>query len=214
MVTPARSCPLPSPPGRMPTSAGRAASAAVSPCCRPPYSRIPSPTWPVRRSPARMCRRARAAPRSRPELRLPPPDSDPFFQYISPLFCKPVEASMKRAPLWRALAALAVIATSLFLVFTMTPRLGLDLRGGTQLVFETMDSKTVKADAEAADRTLDVLQRRADALGVVDPTLVRSGEKRIIVELPGLLDSSKAAEVIGKTAQLSFHAVTGVAEPG
>lgn len=121
---------------------------------------------------------------------------------------------MSRAPVWRAVAALAVIATSLYLVFTMTPRLGLDLRGGTQLVFETMDSPTVKADSAAADRTLEVLHRRADALGVVDPTLVRSGEKRIIVELPGVLDSRKAAEVIGKTAQLSFHAVTGQAQPG
>ncbi|GIH71357.1 protein translocase subunit SecD [Sphaerimonospora thailandensis] len=119
---------------------------------------------------------------------------------------------MSRAPLWRALAALAVIASSLLLALTMAPRLGLDLRGGTQLVFETKDTPTVKADAESTDRALDVLRRRADALGVVDPTLVRSGEKRIIVELPGVLDPREAAKVIGKTAQLNFHAVLGVAE--
>ncbi|MFC5818050.1 protein translocase subunit SecD [Nonomuraea harbinensis] len=121
---------------------------------------------------------------------------------------------MSRAPLWRALAAFAVIATSLVLALTMAPRLGLDLRGGTQLVFETRDSPTMKADSEATDRALDVLRRRADALGVVDPTLVRSGEQRIIVELPGVLDPEQAAEVIGKTAQLSFHAVKGVAQEG
>ncbi|MFD9945985.1 protein translocase subunit SecD [Nonomuraea sp. NPDC059023] len=121
---------------------------------------------------------------------------------------------MSRAPLWRAVAALAVIATSLFLAFTMSPRLGLDLRGGTQLVFEARDSPTVKADAAATDRALQVLQRRADALGVVDPTLVRSGEKRIIVELPGVLDPRKAADVIGRTAQLSFHAVQGLDSTG
>ncbi|KAA9378474.1 protein translocase subunit SecD [Microbispora cellulosiformans] len=121
---------------------------------------------------------------------------------------------MSRAPLWRAVAALAVIATSLLLALTMAPRLGLDLRGGTQLVFETRDSPTVKADADATDRALDVLRRRADALGVVDPTLVRSGEKRIIVELPGVLDPREAAEVIGKTAQLNFHPVLGPAGDG
>ncbi|WP_327045602.1 protein translocase subunit SecD [Microbispora sp. NBC_01189] len=121
---------------------------------------------------------------------------------------------MSRAPLWRAVAALAVIATSLLIALTMAPRLGLDLRGGTQLVFETKDSPTVKADADATDRALDVLRRRADALGVVDPTLVRSGEKRIIVELPGVLDPREAAEVIGKTAQLNFHPVLGPAEDG
>ena len=68
---------------------------------------------------------------------------------------------MSRAPLWRALAAFAVIATSLFLAFSTEPRLGLDLRGGTQLVFEARDSPTVTADAEATDRALDVLRRRA-----------------------------------------------------
>mgnify|MGYP001161697603 CR=1 FL=1 len=121
---------------------------------------------------------------------------------------------MKRAPLWRALAACAVIAISVIISFTNSPRLGLDLRGGTQLVFETKDSPKVKADAAATDRAINVLRQRADALGVVDPTLVRSGERRIIVELPGVLDPRQAAEVIGRTAQLSFHAVLGTAEEG
>ncbi|MBF8186389.1 protein translocase subunit SecD [Nonomuraea sp. K274] len=116
---------------------------------------------------------------------------------------------MSRAPFWRAVTALAVIAISSALALTIAPRLGLDLRGGTQLVFETKDSPTVKADAAATDRALDVLRQRADALGVVDPTLVRSGERRIIVELPGVLDPRQAAEVIGKTAQLAFHPVLG-----
>ncbi|WP_188197325.1 protein translocase subunit SecD [Nonomuraea sp. SYSU D8015] len=121
---------------------------------------------------------------------------------------------MFRAPFWRAVAALAVIAISLALALTTAPRLGLDLRGGTQLVFEAKDSPTVKADSAATDRALDVLRQRADALGVVDPTLVRSGERRIIVELPGVLDPRQAADVIGRTAQLAFHPVTGAAEAG
>ncbi|MFC5166742.1 protein translocase subunit SecD [Nonomuraea angiospora] len=116
---------------------------------------------------------------------------------------------MYRAPVWRAVTALAVIAISLILALVSAPRLGLDLRGGTQLVFETRDSPTVKADSAATDRALDVLRQRADALGVVDPTLVRSGERRIIVELPGVLDPRQAAEVIGRTAQLAFHPVLG-----
>ncbi|WP_327581733.1 protein translocase subunit SecD [Nonomuraea sp. NBC_00507] len=120
---------------------------------------------------------------------------------------------MYRAPVWRAVAALVVIAISLALALTTAPRLGLDLRGGTQLVFEAKNSPTVKADAAATDRALDVLRQRADALGVVDPTLVRSGEKRIIVELPGVLDPRQAAEVIGRTAQLAFHPVLGAGDP-
>jgi len=120
---------------------------------------------------------------------------------------------MSRAPVVRAVAAFVVIATSLFIALTMSPRLGLDLRGGTQLVLETRDSPTVKADAAATDRTLEVLRRRADGLGVADAPLARSGERRIIVELPGVQDPTKAAEVIGKTAQLTFHPVISVPDP-
>jgi SecD/SecF fusion protein len=96
---------------------------------------------------------------------------------------------------------------------TNQPRLGLDLRGGTQITLETQDSPTTEADAEATDRTLAVLRGRVDALGVAEPTLVRSGENRIIVELPGLDDPTEAARVIGRTAQLSFHPVVNVVGP-
>jgi SecD/SecF fusion protein len=122
------------------------------------------------------------------------------------------EASVSRSTLIRTLLALAVLAVSSYVVLTASPRLGLDLRGGTQIVLETRDSPTVQADAESTDRALEVLRRRVDALGVAEPALARSAEQRIIVELPGVLDPREAAEVIGRTAQLTFHPVLGVAE--
>ncbi|MZD09786.1 protein translocase subunit SecD [Streptomyces sp. SID5785] len=114
-------------------------------------------------------------------------------------------------PLWRALIALAVISASLAIALTQSARLGLDLRGGTQIVLETKDASDTdtKADAESTDRALEVLRRRVDALGVAEPTLSRSGERRIIVELPGVQDPREAAEVIGRTARLTVHPVTG-----
>ncbi|MEO3977944.1 protein translocase subunit SecD [Streptomyces sp. CAU 1734] len=112
-----------------------------------------------------------------------------------------------RATLWRALFALAVIAVSVFTALTVPPKLGLDLRGGTRIVLETRDSPTVRADAAATDRALEVLRQRVDALGVAEPSLARSGERRIVVELPGVRDPREAAEVIGRTAQLTFHPV-------
>ena len=107
----------------------------------------------------------------------------------------------------RALLSLIVLAASTYLLLTTTPRLGLDLRGGTQIVLETRDSPTAEADADATDRTLEVLRRRVDALGVAEPMLARSGDNRIVVELPGLQDPAEAVAVIGRTAQLSFHPV-------
>lgn len=117
-----------------------------------------------------------------------------------------------RSALWRALLALAVVALSLWITLTTPPRLGLDLRGGTRIVLQTEDGPTVRADAAATDRALEVLRKRVDGLGVAEPSLARSGERRIVVELPGLRDPRQAAEVIGRTAQLTFHAVTGEAQ--
>ncbi|MFB7275714.1 protein translocase subunit SecD [Streptomyces hydrogenans] len=115
------------------------------------------------------------------------------------------------AVLRRALLALAVVALALWTALTTQPRLGLDLRGGTRIVLETQDAPGLRADAEATDRALEVLRKRVDGLGVAEPSLARSGENRIVVELPGLRDPREAAEVIGRTAQLTIHAVTGAA---
>ncbi|WP_267241807.1 protein translocase subunit SecD [Streptomyces sp. PR69] len=109
--------------------------------------------------------------------------------------------------LWRALVALAVVAGSLFFALTVPARLGLDLRGGTRIVLETQDTPAVRADAAATERTLEVLRGRVDALGVAEPSLTRSGERRIVVELPGVQDPREAAETIGRTAQLTIHPV-------
>jgi SecD/SecF fusion protein len=114
---------------------------------------------------------------------------------------------VNRSSLVRALFAFLVLAASTYTVLTAKPELGLDLRGGTQIVLETSDSPTAKANAENTDKALEVLRRRIDALGVAEPSVTRQGERRIIVELPGVQDPREAAEVIGKTAQLSFHEV-------
>jgi SecD/SecF fusion protein len=108
--------------------------------------------------------------------------------------------------------AVAVLALSVLFVVTKSPRLGLDLRGGTQIVLESRDSITVKADRESTGQTLEVLRRRVDALGVSEPAIAQSGERRIIAELPGVQDPRRAAAVLGRTAQLTFHPVLSTAD--
>ncbi|SCK06791.1 protein translocase subunit SecD [Streptomyces sp. WMMB 322] len=121
---------------------------------------------------------------------------------------------MTRANKVRAVIALAVMALAAIISVTQQPRLGIDLRGGTQIVLETRDSESAKATPSATDDTMEVLRRRVDALGVAEPNLVRSGDNRIIVELPGLQDPREATEVLGRTAQLTFHPVEGAPQPG
>src|SRR3954453_1279937 len=116
---------------------------------------------------------------------------------------------MSRASQVRALLALPGPALSAFFAHPPDPRLGLDLRGGTQIVLETQDSPTTKANKTSTDRALEVLRRRVDALGVAEPSLARAGDRRIVVELPGVQDPREAADKIGRTAQLTFHPVLG-----
>ncbi|MGN9911020.1 protein translocase subunit SecD [Phytohabitans sp. LJ34] len=114
---------------------------------------------------------------------------------------------MSRANAARAVLALVVIVVSGWLIAVRPARLGLDLRGGTQIVLETRDGELAKATAETTDEAVEVLRRRVDALGLSEPTLARAGERRIIVELPGVSDPRQATEVIGRTAQLTFRPV-------
>ncbi|RSM48447.1 protein translocase subunit SecD [Actinoplanes sp. ATCC 53533] len=118
---------------------------------------------------------------------------------------------MSRATAVSAFLALVVLVVSGWLVATRPARLGLDLRGGTQIVLQTRDGAQTRADATTTDQAMEVLRRRVDELGVAEPTLVRSGDRRIIVELPGVTDAREAAEVIGRTAQLTFRPVLGPA---
>ncbi|MFF7679614.1 protein translocase subunit SecD [Actinacidiphila glaucinigra] len=118
---------------------------------------------------------------------------------------------MTRATRVRALLALVAVALSLYVAATVPVRLGLDLRGGTQIVLETRSTPSAPAGAEATARTVEVLRGRIDALGVAEPAIAQSGDHRIIVELPGVEDPAQAAAVLGRTAQLTFHAVLGTA---
>jgi SecD/SecF fusion protein len=120
---------------------------------------------------------------------------------------------VKRKSIWRAVLALLVLAGSAALVGTQPIRLGLDLRGGTQIVLEAQDTEEESVTSDTVGRTLEVLRRRVDQLGVSEPTLQESGDRRIIVELPGVTDPEEALEVIGRTAQLTFHPVLGTPRP-
>ena len=84
---------------------------------------------------------------------------------------------------------------------------GIDLAGGSELVFEPgEDAKNVtEADLEAAQ---EVLRTRLEAQGYPEAIVSKYGENRIKVEIPGK-DVSGAEELLGKTAKLSFVDYTG-----
>jgi preprotein translocase subunit SecD len=90
-------------------------------------------------------------------------------------------------------------------------KLGLDLAGGSHLVFEADMSKIpLEQRSTAIAGARDVIERRVNLFGVSEPSVQTSkfeGRDRIIVDLPGVTDTKKAVELIGKTAQLQFMEV-------
>ena len=114
---------------------------------------------------------------------------------------------MAKVSRWRLFWTVVSIGAAVYIVLSNPVNLGLDLRGGTQIVLEAQDTAEVTVDSEVTSRTLEVLRRRVDAFGVAEPTLQLSGDRRIIIEMPGVEDPDEALEVIGRTAQLTFHPV-------
>jgi len=88
-------------------------------------------------------------------------------------------------------------------------RLGLDLLGGTHLVYEADLSQI--GDLEAGDAmqgVRDVVERRVNFFGVSEPLVQVSGNNRLIVELAGISDVNQAIELIGETPFLEFREET------
>jgi preprotein translocase subunit SecD len=63
----------------------------------------------------------------------------------------------------------------------------------------------------AINQALEKIRNRVDAFGVSEPSIIRQGANRIVVQLPGLDDPKRAIELIGRTAQLEFKLVESLA---
>lgn len=91
-------------------------------------------------------------------------------------------------------------------------RLGLDLQGGTHLVYHVDMSQVGEKDkASALEGVRDVIERRVNVFGVSEPLVQTSnsgGENRLVVELAGISDVNKAINMIGETPLLEFKEKT------
>jgi protein-export membrane protein SecD len=87
-------------------------------------------------------------------------------------------------------------------------KLGLDLQGGMHIVLEVDDSALDdNSKKDAPDRVMEILRNRIDQFGVAEPVIQRQGDKRIIVQLPGLEDPERARGLIAQAAFLEFRIV-------
>jgi len=66
---------------------------------------------------------------------------------------------------------------------------------------------------QVMDQSIEVVRRRIDELGTREPTIERSGEDRILVQVPGLQDPGRLKAMLGKTAKMTFRLVDEQADP-
>ncbi|HEV2062067.1 MAG TPA: hypothetical protein VGR12_04375, partial [Solirubrobacteraceae bacterium] len=104
------------------------------------------------------------------------------------------------------LVVAGLLIGSFLVINSKDTKLGLDLRGGVELMYEASPTpQQPTLDAEAIERTLDVMRERVDRLGVAEPEIQRSGNNQINVGLPDVENAEEAEEQVGKVAQLYFY---------
>jgi SecD/SecF fusion protein len=84
-------------------------------------------------------------------------------------------------------------------------RLGLDLKGGVELIYQAKPTAQAKVTPESLEQAIDIMRKRVDQLGVAQPEIQRTGSRELSVALPDVTNSKRAEDEVGKTAQLFFY---------
>ncbi|HTM94209.1 MAG TPA: protein translocase subunit SecD [Croceibacterium sp.] len=100
----------------------------------------------------------------------------------------------------------------------------IEVLDGQRIVLTPTKSGIDRAVDSAMDTAIEIVRKRIDALGTREPTIVRQGATRIVVDVPGLKDPQALKDLLGKTAKLEFRMVNenalpsdiqqGIAPPG
>src|SRR4051812_5397935 len=114
--------------------------------------------------------------------------------------------SDRRRNIFVLLVVAGLVLASLFVILTKPTKLGLDLRGGVELVYQAQPTpQQPVVNQEALDRAIDVMRERVDRLGVAEPEIQRSGSNQISVALPDVNNAERAVQQVGQVAQLFFY---------
>src|SRR5919199_621685 len=101
---------------------------------------------------------------------------------------------------------LVLLAASAAIIATKRTVLGLDLRGGVELVYEGRPTPQVpKVTPQAIDDAIETIRKRTNALGVSESEIQRAGANQISVGLPAVKNAKRAIQQVGTTAQLQFY---------
>ena len=114
--------------------------------------------------------------------------------------------SRKRRNLFILLFVLGLVVVSAIVIASKPTKLGLDLKGGVELVYQGTPTGQVKeVSGEDIDRSIEIIRQRIDQLGVSEPEVSRLGQTEIAISLPDVTNSQRAIDTVGTTAQLYFY---------
>jgi SecD/SecF fusion protein len=112
----------------------------------------------------------------------------------------------RRRHLFVLLFVFGLIAVSALVIVKQETKLGLDLQGGLELVYQGQPTGTATSvSGEDIEDSIGIIEKRINKLGVSEPEVARLGSDEITVSLPGITDANRAAEQVGTTAQLYFY---------
>ena len=89
----------------------------------------------------------------------------------------------------------------------------IQVEDGTRFVLTPTMAGIELAVTQAMETATEVVRKRIDALGTREPTIIRSGDQRIVVQVPGLKDPQALKDLLGQTAKLEFKLVDTTASP-
>ncbi|MBY0449385.1 MAG: protein translocase subunit SecD [Cyanobacteria bacterium] len=103
------------------------------------------------------------------------------------------------------IVVLALVIGAVFTLMKQEPHLGLDLKGGIRLTMEAVPSADIPVvTQDVMDSLQFVIEKRVNALGIGESIVQKAGDKRIIVEIPGIKDPEEAKKMIGRVGNLEF----------
>src|ERR1700759_746511 len=112
----------------------------------------------------------------------------------------------RRQHVFVLLFVVALVILSGIVIASKETKLGLDLQGGLQLVYEGQPTGTAtEVSGEDIEDSINIIEKRINNLGVSESEVARLGQNEITIGLPGITDANRAAEQAGTTAQLYFY---------
>src|SRR6201991_3222719 len=112
----------------------------------------------------------------------------------------------RRQHVFVLLFVIGLVILSGIVIASKETKLGLDLQGGLQLVYEGQPTGTAtEVSGEDIEESINIIERRINSLGVSESEVARLGTNEITIGLPGVTDANRAAEQVGTTAQLYFY---------